>query len=97
MPFGQPRQGGKATVGNRCYSPDEDAANHLHMPLWLPFLFVAAQTQHLRSLAASELLQQDFATVGKADPITICERFQGPLNKRHFLDCTHPSAAANSV
>jgi hypothetical protein len=52
------------------------------MPLRLRFLFAAAQTQHLRSLAARELLHEDFAPVRKTDPITICERFQAPLN--HF-------------
>jgi hypothetical protein len=59
--------------------------------LW--FLFTATQTQHLRSLAARKLWQEDFATVGKTDPIAICERFQGLLNKRNFLDCTHTQAA----
>jgi hypothetical protein len=58
----------------------------------LSFLFATAQTQHLRSLAARELLQEDFATVGKTDPITICERFKALLNKGHFLDCTHTQA-----
>ena len=56
-------------------------------------MFVAtAQTQDIRSLAARELLQEDFAAVGKKDPITICERFEALLNKHHFLDCTHTQA-----
>jgi hypothetical protein len=62
------------------------------MPLRLRFLFAAAQTQHLRSLAARELLQEDFAPARKTNPIAICERFQALLNKRHFLDCTHTQA-----
>jgi hypothetical protein len=66
--------------------------NRLHKSRRLWFLFTGAQTHHLRSLAARELLQEDFPAVGKTDPIAICERFQALLNKRNFLDCTHTQA-----
>jgi hypothetical protein len=48
--------GRKATIGDRCYSPDEDVVNRLNPSPKLWFLFTAAQTQHLRALAARELL-----------------------------------------
>jgi len=38
-------------------------------------------------------LQKEFAAVGETDPITIRERFQALLNKRHFFDYTHTQAA----
>jgi hypothetical protein len=60
---------------------------YCHSPLRLGWCRI--QAQHFDTLPVVDVLQQDFAAVGKAHGIAISKGFGALLNEDHFLDFTN--------
>ena len=72
--------------------PNEQVSIFLFRSLMFWFPLSTPQADHIHSLPALQMLQQDFLPVGKTHCVAMGEGFQTLLDKNHFFGATDAQA-----